>query len=491
MSRYILGIDIRYDSVSAVLTKSTLGGNRLEDWDYIAISGLKEVETGITTCLQNLSDESALSKATCIVAFPARRISFRNLTVPFREKKKIRQILPYEIEPNLPYLPDDLLLDFYETDSAEQTKLLAAAVEKSEVDACLAVLSSHQIEPKVITVGDYALARCLNHMNGMPENCLFSNLDQYGSTICLVESGKIRFIRSFLLHPDDGGVKAASYCTEIKRTLYAFSESNPTDFHPSAFLLSGTGAIEASVRQQISRTLDIPVELPNLLQSVKITTADINHKNWDPARMDHALALTLLETEGIRILNFRKGPLAIQKHWVKYKQNIIPAAVLLGLIFIMSIAGVIIRSQTLKKQIVHLDTQITEIFRSSFPEVKKIVDPLQQMRIKLETARKELLYPDQGDIGIRRVELLNDISRLIPARLDVDFSRLVIGPESILISGNTDTFNSVNIIKSRLEQSSRFKDVTISSANIAKSDNRVQFKVRIMLGAPSGKPAVK
>jgi hypothetical protein len=57
-------------------------------------------------------------------------------------------------------------------------------------------------------------------------------------------------------------------------------------------------------------------------------------------------------------------------------------------------------------------------------------------------------------------------------------TRLVIGPESLLIDGTTDTFNTVDDIKNRLEKANLFKSVSISSANIDRSDNRVRFKLK-------------
>ena len=56
---------------------------------------------------------------------------------------------------------------------------------------------------------------------------------------------------------------------------------------------------------------------------------------------------------------------------------------------------------------------------------------------------------------------------------------MVLGLENVVISGDTDTFNSVDSIKSRLEQVDSFKKIIISSANINKSDNRVRFKLKI------------
>jgi hypothetical protein len=58
---------------------------------------------------------------------------------------------------------------------------------------------------------------------------------------------------------------------------------------------------------------------------------------------------------------------------------------------------------------------------------------------------------------------------------------MVIGEESVLISGDTDTFNAVDDIQNRLESSELFGKVTISSTNRERSGNRIQFKMRITL----------
>jgi Tfp pilus assembly protein PilN len=103
------------------------------------------------------------------------------------------------------------------------------------------------------------------------------------------------------------------------------------------------------------------------------------------------------------------------------------------------------------------------------------------MRIEIEAANKNALLPGKTDKHIRTIDILNNISKLIPKETDVKLTRLVIGEESVQISGNTDTFNSVDDIKSRLEQVNFFQKITISSANINKSDKRVQFKLQVHL----------
>ncbi|MDH3345185.1 MAG: PilN domain-containing protein, partial [Desulfobacteraceae bacterium] len=81
--------------------------------------------------------------------------------------------------------------------------------------------------------------------------------------------------------------------------------------------------------------------------------------------------------------------------------------------------------------------------------------------------------------SMRTIDILNNISNRIPRETDVTLTRMVIGSENVVISGDTDTFNSVDTIKSRLEQEDAFKKITISSANINKSDNRVRFNLKV------------
>ena len=88
-----------------------------------------------------------------------------------------------------------------------------------------------------------------------------------------------------------------------------------------------------------------------------------------------------------------------------------------------------------------------------------------------------------GELGENRlvIDMLRAISKQIPKKTDVNLSRLVIGEENILISGDTNTFNAVDDIKSRLEMVDFFKTITITSTNKDKSGNRIRFKMKLAL----------
>lgn len=478
MGGNILGLDIQHHAVSAVLLKSGFRGNRVEAFARSSSAGPDDLQNSIGNCLEAINQTADISGSTCIASLPADQIFFRNIKVPFRENKKIRQILPYEIEPTLPFPADNFIIDFFESDINEATDLVVAAIEKSKLESYLNLILSFQVEPKALTAGGCPTAHCLSYLPGLPQNYLYLDIGQTTATLCSVTSGRIRYIRSFLLRSNDLS-ETTSLCTEIQRTFHAFSEILPDCKNPEIVFLTGSGLEKTPVEENIKQTLDIPVEIVDLARIAGFTTKNISEQKWLPHLMDNAFALTLIEIEGIDVLNFRKGPFAIRKHWETYRKEILRTGILSGIVLALIFMNIILDSYLTKQKVDNLDAHITEIFKTTFPEVKKIVDPLQQMQIKLKEARKQLIYPTDGEPRIRRIDILNDISRLITKDTNVDITRLVMGPETVSISGNTDTFNSVNIIKKRLERGDSFKKVTISSANIDKSGSRVRFKLNI------------
>jgi Tfp pilus assembly protein PilN len=80
------------------------------------------------------------------------------------------------------------------------------------------------------------------------------------------------------------------------------------------------------------------------------------------------------------------------------------------------------------------------------------------------------------------VDLLRDISLRIPESVDVQMTRIVVDPDTLLIKGDTDNFNTVDTIKKGLEASTDINKVTISSANLDRSGKRVQFEMKLELG---------
>jgi hypothetical protein len=131
------------------------------------------------------------------------------------------------------------------------------------------------------------------------------------------------------------------------------------------------------------------------------------------------------------------------------------------------------------KELADLDQKIKAVFTDTFPDVTRIVDPLQQMQINLRETADKNVHPDLPGTHVRVIDILNTLSLQIPKSVDVKVNRMVVGTDNVLLSGNTNTFNTVDDIKSRLEESDLFTAVTISSADLERSGKRVRFKLKL------------
>ena len=482
MSRKILGLDIRHDAVSAVLIESGIKGTVIEDQAYVPISSRKEDGNDWVNSVETLVQKMDMTGSVCVVSLPAEEISFRNIQVPFKAQKKIKKILPFELEPTLPFPIEDLIVDFIPIDLSENTgvkNLISVAMEKSKIQFYLDALAGLNIEPEIVTVGGCSTAMFLANFLDSRQNWLFIDIGKQKASIFLIFSGKICLIRTFPIQSAARSYKIKSLCSNIRRTLIASEKIIGFELKPDGGFITGCGIDDLGFDQDMEQALGFPFERADILRYTDIIKQQSVPQSWIPFLMDNPLSLALMEIEGTKGFNFRKGPFASKKFWEENKKNLIQSAILFSLVLALGFFSVFLDSYLMEKKLTRLNHQITEIFTSTFPDVKKIVDPVEQMRTKIKEAKRDALFPGGTDTQPLAIDILNTLSTRIPKDADVILIRLVMGPESVVISGDTDTFNSVDNIKNRLEKSGIFKKITISSANIDKSDKRVHFNLKL------------
>jgi hypothetical protein len=197
--------------------------------------------------------------------------------------------------------------------------------------------------------------------------------------------------------------------------------------------------------------------------------------------MNGALALALGEIEGLESLNFHRSQFPGRKLLSRYRESLVRTGALAAAVLVLMFASVLTQSYVLKRQAAGLDAQIAAVFKATFPEVKSIVDPYQQMQANLQELRKSAAAGGDAGAAFRSIDVLKNISEAIPQEIAVVFDRMVAGPETILISGTTAAFNAVDEIKGHLERVPGFKRVTISSANTDRSGKEINFQLKVDL----------
>ena len=201
--------------------------------------------------------------------------------------------------------------------------------------------------------------------------------------------------------------------------------------------------------------------------------------DWESGRLDIALALALMETEAVGGINFSTARSTIQHYWSEYRGNIILTAALVVLTLILTLSAQFLAVNAKAHRLAELDRQIETVFKSTFPNVPRVGSPFQQMQSKIKSASSGSNGLELIGTRVRVIDILNALSQQIPETVDVKVNRMVVGTDNVVLSGNTDNFNTVDTIKGKLEEAEIFKRVTISSADLEKSGKRVRYKLKL------------
>jgi len=497
MAGKILGIDIQTDSIAAVQVEGGLRGYHITGCANVMMGDVD----GLDEALKALSEQVDFKADTYISAIPAEQISYRNLQMPFQSTKKIRQTIAYEIETMIPFPVEDLVVDFTLIDQSSKSDILTASVRREHISKYLALLQNYGVDPDILDISGVPIVLWLFRQAEVPDDGILFQIGQKRTTMVLYIKRHISLIRSFAFC--DGLIPEAisnfptysnaqnqaaepivscfeSLCTNVQNTLHAFEYQNDIEAKPEKIFVTGTGNLYPHTVGLLERFFDIPVEEINVAGGDPSIHMDENiARSWNSATMDSALALTLRGNKQGLGFNFRKDEFEIKRKDAKLKRDIRRAAVFLIVILSLLITYFGMDYYFLKERYRMLDKQITETFRQTLPDARRIVDPVQQMRIEITQIKKSAFFLPGIGGDHKVVDLLRDISLKVPESLDVRVMSMVVDPEAINIKGETDTFNTVDIIKKGLEPSEYFSAVTISSANLDRSRKRVQFEIKL------------
>ena len=443
--------------------------------------GQGEFETKLSDAVKKIVDRIDVKDIFCQVALPADWIVYRNLNIPIKGKSKIRQVLPYELEPLLAQPVELFAFDFLPVainETENSNHMVAAGVEKVRLRACLDILAEAKIDPDIVTAGSFALA-ALPKVADIPDQAVLVTLDGGTACIYLLISGQIGMARVFRF-PSGKDSEAAVIDTSLHQTISAFEQQYHVEFDPQTVYLNQDGLIERGhIEIELIEKYDYPVKSIDISAAADIPIQS-TRSTWHSGQMNNALALVLVRTKRIKVLDFRRGDYGKRIFFSEQRPHLIKTAVLCGLVLVFAILAIILDGYYTRKTLRHLDKQIATVFTTTFPEVRRIVDPLQQMKVKIREEKNRI---EQRGVTKRKVpiiDILNDISRLIPQEMDVTLTGVTIGPENMLLSGHAEHFDMVNDMRANLEEAEWIDTSVISSANQDKTGQRVDFKIKIV-----------
>jgi general secretion pathway protein L len=498
MPRTIIGLDISEDTVTAVQAKSMMQGYQVTGCVAVPITEAG----GISVALHAVCEEIDPKGSACNSVIEDGHVSFRNLSMPFTDLKKIRQTLVFELETLMAAPVDKHLVDFIDVNrSASQTDLIAATVNRAFIAEHLSNFESLGIEPEVLDVRNLPLANQVLMQPDSPENGMLLYIGSKKCSIIMFLEKKIVLIRqlpfnaaglaavvSRAVKREQGGefdseayrAQLVSLCNSIKLTLHGFQAETGNTNKPGKVFITGPGGLIPETAEIVSKGLTLPVSLLNLRETAgNIQLSAHLASLYNPALMDNALGLAIRESKKTKGFNFRREEFQVKTQLVRIKKELIHASIYLSIILVLLAVNWLVDYRDLKKRTADLDSRIKGIFTQTFPEITNIVDPMHQMNSKIS----ELKNAAAGAPGINMdrtvLETMNDISARIPKNLEVQVDRMVVDQDGIQMRGTTDTFNTVDSIKKGLESSEMYQDVVIASANLDQSGKGVRFEIKM------------
>ena len=150
MAQTVVGLDIGATSIKMMRLEASIF--RFEFVDFaehpLPLNVDLPWEQLVTNVLQVLFSDRGMKADRVVVSLPGRSVSAHILTLPFSDRKKIEQTLPFEIEGMIPLpLGNILLADEVIEKGPDGTKILVLFTEKEILKSHLELLKQAGIDP--------------------------------------------------------------------------------------------------------------------------------------------------------------------------------------------------------------------------------------------------------------------------------------------------------------------------------------------------------
>lgn len=523
MAHKILGIDlgawsVKVAELEAGFRQAQLVGlyeRRLEP----KVEGESELERAART-IQALIAEERLEPEMCAATLGGEAM-IRLLAMPFSDRKKIEQVLGFELESHVLGEIEGLEIDFVtSTTNAQGTRVIAVAAPRTEVKARIDALAAVGCEPRVIGAAALSYAALRGHaFASAPDDPPLAILDlgHHHTHVCIVQGETVLFARTiprggdditvaiadaFRMTPEDAeGAKHAQafilaqgavaespshrkvdetvreavrpLVRELRQTLAAFRAGGG----PAPARLCCTGG--ASRLPGLLEHLEVELGLPAsrlALQPAEPFVAEALRTGGDGVGLDvglpaQALGLALAAAVPVPQVNLRKGELAWRSDYsyLRGKAGYLAVAVLAILMF--AAVNAVASLRALRKEGDALQFQLK----------RETIQLFGEPRLDGRAVSDELTRGPKGGVPpiptLTAYDVFDEISKTVPSpdKGKLDVLELEIKPKKIYM-------------KATAESQQQIDDLTTALGKIDCFEKVEKGKVSTVTSPPSGDP---
>lgn len=421
-----------------------------------------------------------------VVALPTHQAVLRNLQLPFKDPRRLRQALKFALDEHMPFEPEDVVADYYRISPAASmpVHLLAAAVPQEVVESTLERLDSAHMEPAIIDLDVFGLANAAL-LGGMPLpiRTVLMDVQPARTLFTLLVDNVPVFARSVLQGTggdDPHGLPEATILSkQLQHTIYACEHTRQQPYVPEAIMLSGPGG------EQLGRlALGLQEAFGVSTQLWRLTASAFKPGSAQPPFTDQGRYAVAIGTalrgfyrQAVGI-NLRREQFALHGDLQEVRGRLVGLGILLLLVAGLGLGRLYFDVRSKDRHYAQVQQEIKRLFEATLPETR-IVQPVNQMRDKIRELENRLeAFGGLSGAQLSGLQILQEISARVPKTLVVEVDNLTVAPDVIDLSGTTASYDDVVKLRDALEASPSLIDVKINNSrqNLA---NKVEFKLTI------------
>lgn len=450
-------------------------------------------EEAVRAAMENLLPGKKVKGEVGISALPISQAFIRTLALPFSKPAQIKSVIASEAEVHIPFPLDRIILDFWvmEELAGGKSRVLMVAVKKTVLTEHLRLLSGSGIDPAEVSLDFIGLVNAYR-LTGLVDPEEVTALVEVGAAhtaVAIYSRGRIRFLRSFGWGGDlfttaiSGELKCGWERAErlktspssperdqlIKRVLPScwsalegelirtiHSAASATRGRPvSRLFLTGGGMEIEGLRELIGRQFNCSPEKADPWEKIKVSgiSSGVSVNQLSAA----GLALSVLRPESEKV-NFRRMEFTFPGSARALKRKLF-LAIGLG-VGVLALFGGLFLSKIYRENHHYnmLGLEMSRLLKATFPGSGKIKPgrELRQMQEALKREKSDVEYY-QALNSNSALDILLEISRIIPERLKIQVVELDINQKRVRFIGRTDSFRSAALVKNALKKSAYFQ----------------------------------
>ena len=427
------------------------------------------------------------------VNLPSSYVTTKKLNLPFTDPDKIRMILPYEVEPLVPFSQDQIAVDAIintKQQTEGQASVIAVVVPRAQLNAYLRPFMAQGIVPARIStsiVDLFGLIKKTYASSIKDKIVALIDVGNYETSVTVIDHGNFAYARtipsglraaSSNLAPNDAdiGKELTEGLTELGQAI----DITLRDHNVSESLLIGHGADIPSLDTLLSQILGMPCTPYKSSQFLQKGPASaIKNMKLSPDYL-HSFATSVVQTETTSLNLGRSLLVPAQQKTITYQffaGLIILVSILVGLLGVTLYQKARLNAQAYAMEQSAI-TKLQKLFPKQLKGRKRFSDIIQAAQFTVnreEGIVSAVTQHNRTPFLVYLQALFQSIDRV---SLGLDVKRLKIDRDSVIFDGSVKGYPELKILEKEINSSGLF--------TLTNTPQETSFSVTLILNKELG-----